>query len=137
MDCKYCTTQVSGHGYCRLGRIWRWRSGIGGQMDDEGYKPWRRRWLRLHSRSLLANSLALAAEVELEAYLREMRTAYRNYGDFTENEIDFIFRRVRRGIQRMPTPHSAPQCARRARGRIRALGQRLMTEAAWLNARVP
>jgi hypothetical protein len=102
-------------------------------MNDEDYKPWRRRWLRLHSRSLLANALMLA-EFELDMYLKEKRTTYRDYGDFTENEIDFIFRRVCRGIQRLPAPHSSPEeCARRARRRIQALGQRLMKEAPWLN----
>ncbi|ODV44206.1 hypothetical protein AWV79_10200 [Cupriavidus sp. UYMMa02A] len=106
-------------------------------MNDEGYKPWRCRWLRLHSRSLLANALMLA-EVELEAYLKEKRTAYRDYGDFTENEIDFIFRRVCRGIQRLPAPHTSPEvCARRARQRIQALGRRLMKDATWLDEPVP
>ncbi|MGY2491950.1 hypothetical protein [Cupriavidus sp. CP313] len=102
-------------------------------MNDESYKPWRRRWLRLHSRSLLANALMLT-EVELGTYLKEKHTTYCAYGDFTENEIDFIFRRVCRGIQRLPAAHSSPEeCARRARRRIQALGQCLMNEAAWFN----
>ncbi|KAF7962259.1 hypothetical protein AWV80_23780 [Cupriavidus sp. UYMU48A] len=81
-------------------------SGIGGQMNDEGYKPWRRRWLRLHSRSLLANALMLA-EVELDAYLKDKRTAYRDYGDFTENEIDFIST----SVPRHPTAAGASHLA--------------------------
>ncbi|TPQ34347.1 hypothetical protein C2U69_23110 [Cupriavidus pinatubonensis] len=102
-------------------------------MNNEGYRRWRRRWLRLHSRFLLASALTLA-EVELDTYLKEKRTTYRDFGDFTENEIDFIFQRVCRGIQRWPAPHIASQeCVRRARKRIQELGRRLTNEATWQN----
>ncbi|MGN5477510.1 hypothetical protein ACTMU2_13415 [Cupriavidus basilensis] len=81
----------------------------------------------------------MLAEVELEAYLKEKRTAYRDYGDFTENEIDFISStRSAGGIQRLPalTPR-LEVCARRARQRIQALGRRLMKDATWLDEPVP
>ncbi len=139
MVLKYCATHAPGQG---IFGSWQdaevaFGSGIGGQMDNEGYKPWRHRWLRLHSRSLLANALPLE-EAELGAYLTEMLTVYRNYGDFTENEIDFMFRRVCRGIQRLPVAsHGGPDSARRARKRIRALGQRLSIEAACFKGRAP
>ncbi|KDP87686.1 hypothetical protein CF70_034795 [Cupriavidus sp. SK-3] len=58
-----------------------------------------RRWLQWHSRSVLANALVLQ-QAERDTYLDEMLRAYFAYGDFTENPIDYIFRRVANGVQK-------------------------------------
>jgi hypothetical protein len=94
--------------------------------DDS--KHWRRRWLRWHSRSLLASALVLQRG-ECDAYLNEMLRAYLAYGDFTENEVDFIFRRVSHGVRMLGSHLDASVFARRAQERIRAHGLRLMTDA--------
>ncbi|SOZ17597.1 hypothetical protein CBM2598_U10045 [Cupriavidus taiwanensis] len=63
---------------------------MGGQLRHEDYQQWRRQWLRWHSRSLLANALALQRG-ERAARLDEMLKAYLSYGDFTENEMISFF----------------------------------------------
>ncbi|AQV98250.1 hypothetical protein BJN34_30740 [Cupriavidus necator] len=98
-------------------------------MKNEDYKHWRRRWLRWHSRSLLAGTLVLQRS-DWDTYLDEMLKTYLAYGDFTENEIAFIFRRVSHGIRRLASHLDASVCARRAQDKIRAQGLRLMTDAA-------
>ncbi|AQV96419.1 hypothetical protein BJN34_21355 [Cupriavidus necator] len=98
-------------------------------MENEDYKHWRRRWLRWHSRSLLAGTLVLQRS-EWDAYLDEMLRTYVAYGDFAEDEIAFIFRRVSHGVRKLASQLDASACARRAQARIRAQGLRLMTDAA-------
>lgn len=66
---------------------------------------------------------------ECDAYLNEMLRAYLAYGDFTENEVDFIFRRVSHGVRMLGSHLDASVFARRAQERIRAHGLRLMTDA--------
>lgn len=90
-----------------------------GQFVDENYEPWRRRWLQWHSRSLLASVIALAV-VERGAYLDRMRAAYRDFGDFPESEIDFIFRRVSRGQQKLGSCPAAFEVSPRTLQHIRA-----------------
>lgn len=102
-------------------------------MDDEGYKSWRRRWLRWHARCLLANALALS-ESARSAYLQEMHSAYGTFGDFTEDEVVFVFRRVFRAFSRLPPFLSVLEEAQWPHKRIREEGMRLMKEAAALNA---
>lgn len=97
-------------------------------MGNEDYKHWRRRWLRWHSRSLLASALVLQRS-EWDAYLDEMQKAYLAYGDFAENEIDFIFRRVSNGVRKLASHMNASVCARRAQGRIKVQGRKLLTDA--------
>lgn len=92
---------------------------------------WRLRWLRWHSRSLLANALRLS-EVEGDVYLSRMHRAYCAHGDFTENEIDFIFRRVSKGIWKLQLHSDAFELAQRADERIREQGRRLMADASKL-----
>jgi hypothetical protein len=96
---------------------------------DKGktYSLWRRRWLGWHSRSLLANALGQTPATR-HAYIREMRLAYRDYGDFSESEIEFIFRRVSRGIGRLWRHPRAGELARRAQRPIREQGHRLHRE---------
>ncbi|CAG9174161.1 hypothetical protein CURE108131_17265 [Cupriavidus respiraculi] len=100
---------------------------------DKGnkYSLWRRRWLWWHSRSLLANALGQTPAAR-HAYIREMRLAYRDYGDFSESEIEFIFRRVSRGICRLSRHPRASELARRARRPIREQGHRLHREVSQL-----
>ncbi|EON16357.1 hypothetical protein C265_28866 [Cupriavidus sp. GA3-3] len=97
-------------------------------MVKDDYKHWRRRWLRWHSRSLLASALVLQRS-ECDAYLNQMLRAYLAYGDFTENEVEFIFRRVSHGVRKLGSNLDASVFARRAQERIRAHGLRLMTDA--------
>ncbi len=97
----------------------------GGQLVDENYGPWRRRWLQWHSRSLLASIITLAG-VEREPYLDRMRAAYHDLGDFTQGEVDFIFQRTSRGLRRLP---SIIEVSPLTQQRIQEQGQRLMEEA--------
>lgn len=100
-------------------------------MGYEDYKHWRLRWLRWHSRSLLTSALRLR-EAERDAYLGGMHRAYCSHGDFTENEIDFIFRRVSQGIWKLQLRPDAFELAQRAQERIREQGLRLMADASKL-----
>lgn len=100
----------------------------GGQLVDENYKPWRQRWLQWHARSLLASVVALA-EAERESYLDRMRAAYCDLGDFPESEIDFIFRRVSRGIRKLGPCPGVLEVSPLTQLRIRAQGLRLMADA--------
>lgn len=97
-------------------------------MRDDGYKQWRRRWLQWHSRSLLANALVLQ-RTERDTYLDEMLRAYLAHGDFTENEIDYIFRKVCHCVRKFASHLDASAYAQHAQERIRAQGFRLMTDA--------
>ncbi|AQV92562.1 hypothetical protein BJN34_01485 [Cupriavidus necator] len=82
----------------------------GGQLGYQDYKHWRRRWLRWHSRSLLASALVLQRS-EWDAYLDEMQKAYLAYGDFAENEIVFIFQRVSSGVRKLASHLNAAPVA--------------------------
>lgn len=95
---------------------------------DENYGPWRRRWLRWHSRSLLASIITLAG-AERQPYLDRMRSAYHDLGDFTQGEVDFIFQRVWRGLRRLGSRASIIEISPLTQQRIREQGQRLMAEA--------
>ncbi len=66
-------------------------------------------------------------------YLDDMLRAYLAYGDFSENEIDYIFGRVSHGVRKFASHLDASAYAQRAQERIRAQGFRLMTDAALLH----
>ena len=103
---------------------------------DENYKPWRQRWLQWHARSLLASVVALA-EAERESYLDRMRAAYCDLGDFPESEIDFIFRRVSRGIRKLGPSPGVFEVSPLTQLRIRAPGLPLMADASRLPEELP
>src|SRR5437868_14854170 len=96
-------------------------------MEDSHYLWWRRRWVGWHSRTLLANALGQSPATRT-AYLGEMRQAYEAYGDFSPQEVDFIFGRVSRGMRKLHGHPCAFEFAQRARRALRQQGSRLQQE---------
>ncbi|GLC91280.1 hypothetical protein Tamer19_06880 [Cupriavidus sp. TA19] len=85
------------------------------------------------NRRILHQSQSHPAECALE----EMLKAYLAHGDFTENKIDFIFRRSPPGVRKLASHLDASVCARRAQERIRAHGVRPLADASDVFGRDP